>query len=152
MNNAFRKMKSRVIKKWFLLACCAVPSMLYGQQRVAGDWQSIDDETGKAKSVVRISENQGILSGVIIRVLDPSMPDPVCSKCSGSRKNQKIVGMDIFLDMKFNPDEQLYTGAILDPETGKIYDCRIWRENGKLHVRGYVMMFYRTQTWVPYAE
>ncbi|MCB0765493.1 MAG: DUF2147 domain-containing protein, partial [Flavobacteriales bacterium] len=34
------------------------------------------------------------------------------------------------------------------PETGKIYDCRLWSEDGALKVRGYVAFFFRTQTWV----
>jgi len=36
----------------------------------------------------------------------------------------------------------------MDPETGKVYDCKIWLENGQLKVRGYVAFFYRTQTWL----
>jgi uncharacterized protein (DUF2147 family) len=38
-------------------------------------------------------------------------------------------------------------GTILDPEDGKIYKAEIWVEDGKLKVRGYLGMFYRTQTW-----
>jgi uncharacterized protein (DUF2147 family) len=39
-------------------------------------------------------------------------------------------------------------GTILDPETGNVYDCKMWLENGKLMVRGYVAFFFRTQVWV----
>lgn len=37
---------------------------------------------------------------------------------------------------------------LLDPETGKIYDCGSWGEDGALKLCGYVAFFYRTQTWV----
>jgi uncharacterized protein (DUF2147 family) len=38
-------------------------------------------------------------------------------------------------------------GKILDPEKGKEYSCKLWIEDGKLQVRGYWGMFYRTQIW-----
>ena len=33
-------------------------------------------------------------------------------------------------------------------ESIKIYKAEIWTEDGKLKVRGYLGMFYKTQTWV----
>ena len=39
-------------------------------------------------------------------------------------------------------------GSILDPENGKVFDCKLWVEDGDLKVRGYVAFFFRTQTWV----
>jgi uncharacterized protein (DUF2147 family) len=39
-------------------------------------------------------------------------------------------------------------GTIMDPDNGKVYDCKLWVEDGKLKVRGYVAFFFRTQTWV----
>ena len=45
-------------------------------------------------------------------------------------------------------DDEWGDGEILDPNNGKIYDCKIWLEgNDILKVRGYVGFFYRTQTW-----
>ena len=59
-----------------------------------------------------------------------------------------IVGLEIIRDMKKDGDE--YAGGdILDPENGKVYRCKIWVENGKLMVRGYIAFLYRTQTWLP---
>ncbi|WP_245574509.1 DUF2147 domain-containing protein [Hugenholtzia roseola] len=40
-------------------------------------------------------------------------------------------------------------GKILDPEDGKSYTCKIWREGKNLMVRGYVAFFFRTQKWLP---
>ena len=39
-------------------------------------------------------------------------------------------------------------GTIIDPEDGKIYKAEVWVEDRKLKVRGYLGVFYRTQTWV----
>ena len=39
-------------------------------------------------------------------------------------------------------------GTILDPADGKIYKAEVWVEDGKLKVRGYLGVFYKTQTWV----
>ena len=36
----------------------------------------------------------------------------------------------------------------MDPEDGKIYKAEIWVEDGKLKVRGYLGVFYKTQTWL----
>ena len=49
-------------------------------------------------------------------------------------------------------DDEWDDGEILDPENGKVYDCKIWVEDGKLQVRGYVAFFFRTQTWLPVTE
>ena len=38
-------------------------------------------------------------------------------------------------------------GNILDPKNGKVYTCKLWLEKGELKVRGYVGIFFRTQTW-----
>ena len=44
-------------------------------------------------------------------------------------------------------DDEWEDGSILDPDNGKTYDCKIWREGDKLQVRGYIAFFFRTQTW-----
>jgi uncharacterized protein (DUF2147 family) len=38
-------------------------------------------------------------------------------------------------------------GKIYNPKNGKTYKCAIWIEDGKLKVRGYLGVFYETQTW-----
>ena len=55
--------------------------------------------------------------------------------------------MEIIRDLEKDGDEW-EDGTVLDPEKGKIYDCKIWLEdNETLKLRGYVAFFYRTQTW-----
>jgi uncharacterized protein (DUF2147 family) len=63
------------------------------------------------------------------------------------RKGKKVLGMDIIRNMVKDGDEW-EDGTIMDPDNGKVYDCKLWVEDGKLKVRGYVAFFFRTQTWV----
>ena len=36
----------------------------------------------------------------------------------------------------------------MDPEDGKVYKAEMWLDQGRLKVRGYLGLLYRTQTWV----
>ena len=117
---------------------------------IVGLWKTIDDETGDPKSYVRIYEKDGFYFGVIdslIRKPDED-PDPVCDKCDKDdpRYNQRVLGMTILNDMEYD-DGEYEEGTILDPKKGKVYDCKLWVENGNLQVRGYILFFYRTQEW-----
>lgn len=67
--------------------------------------------------------------------------------CPDSRKDQPVLGMEIIKDLEQNDDE-FEDGTILDPNNGKIYDCKIWlKDENTLNVRGYIMFFFRTQEW-----
>ena len=119
---------------------------------IVGRWKTIDDETGEPKSIVTIYEQDGKYYGRIDSLFRKpgEDPDPVCDKCpeDDPRYNKKIKGMVIIKDMVKDDDEDEYEdGTILDPKKGKIYDCKLWVEDGNLKVRGYIMFLYRTQTW-----
>lgn len=119
-------------------------------QSIVGKWKTIDDETGKPKSIVEIFMKDGKAYGKIIKLFrEPGEdPDPVCDDCTDYRKDKKVIGMTIITDM-VQDDDEWEDGEILDPKNGKIYDCRLWVEDGKLMVRGYIAFFFRTQTWLP---
>lgn len=119
-------------------------------QEVTGKWRTIDDATGETKSIVEISDRSGIVFGKVIKIFPKpgEDPDPVCDECSpdDARYKKKIIGMEILQNLSKNGSE--YSGGdILDPENGKVYKCKIWREGGDLKVRGYWGPFWRTQTW-----
>ena len=119
-------------------------------QSVIGKWKTMDDETNKAKSIVDIYEKDGKIFGKIEKLFrEPGEdPDPVCTECTDHRKNEKVLGMIIISDMEENEDEW-NGGEILDPDNGKVYRCKIWVQDGRLKVRGYIAFLYRTQTWLP---
>lgn len=129
-------------------------SFSFSQEAILRKWKTIDDETGEPKSVVEITERDGKFYGKVIRLFrEPDEdPDPVCNECDGELNGEKIIGMEIITDMKYNKgDDIFHKGEILDPENGNVYDCRLWVEDGNLKVRGYLLFFYRTQTWLPYS-
>jgi uncharacterized protein (DUF2147 family) len=121
-------------------------------QSIAGQWKTIDDESGKPRSIVSVYEKEGKLFGKIIELFrEPDEdPDPICEECTDHRMGQKVIGLEIISDMKSKGDEYV-NGEILDPENGKIYKCKLWIEDGNLKVRGYLYFLYRTQTWLPHS-
>ena len=140
------------MKKFFALAVIAIMSIsLSMSQSIDGKWKTIDDETGKAKSIVEISIKDGKLYGKILKLFKASSEDPICNVCPGARKGKKVIGMTIITALEKDGNEWEADDAILDPKDGKIYDCKIWvdeDDSNKLNVRGYVGFFYKTQTWL----
>ena len=131
-----------------LTLCCLSSSA----QRTSpiGKWKTVDDNSGKVKSIVEISEEGGNLFGKILELFDPPEPNPICEECDEDdpRFEKPVKGMTIIRNMK-KGDDEWSDGDILDPENGKIYRCKMWVKNGKLQVRGYIAFFYRTQEWLP---
>lgn len=119
---------------------------------IVGKWKTIDDETNEPKSIVQIYERDGKYYGRIIELFikDGEDPDPVCKDCSDDdpRKNQPVRGMEIIKDL-VEKDGKFSGGTILDPArgAGDVYTCKLWVEDGRLMVRGYIAFFFRTQQW-----
>ena len=126
-----------------LLLCCA--AVLHAQD-ITGRWTTMDDKTGKPRAVVEITEKNSKLSGRIVDLHDKSKLDALCDACPDDRHDRPIVGLEIIRDM-VRSGKEWSKGTILDAESGKVYDCKLWLEHGRLMVRGYVAFFYRTQTW-----
>jgi len=115
-----------------------------------GKWKTVDDNTGKTKSVVEVYEKGGKLFGKILDLIDPDEPDPKCEECDEDdpRHMKPVVGLEIIRNME-KDGNAWEDGDILDPENGKVYRCKLWVEEGKLQVRGYIAFLYRTQIWLP---
>jgi uncharacterized protein (DUF2147 family) len=142
-----------LIQASLMAAVLAVPSAWAQDASPVGMWKSIDDETGKPKAMIRITDNQGELQGRIEKLFRPADQEqnPKCDKCEGARKDQPLVGMVIVSGLKKDGND--YSGGeILDPANGKVYRSKAKLVDGgkKLEVRGYVgaPMFGRSQTWV----
>jgi uncharacterized protein (DUF2147 family) len=123
-------------------------SLVFGQD-VCGKWKTIDDKTGDEKSIVKIYEKDGKVYGRILELLNNDDPNPLCTECPGQLKDKPIVGMIIIIGFEKKKDKWEGDGSLLDPENGKLYDGKIWVEDGNLQVRGFLGPFYRTQTWYP---
>lgn len=131
--------------KQLVIAACLLLCAPLALADITGKWRTVDDETGQPRSIVEIYEKGGKYFGRVTNLLQQPN-DTLCEKCPGDRKNKPIVGMDVITDMVKTGDSY-EGGQILDPNNGKVYDCKIWREGDNLKVRGYLGFFYRTQTW-----
>ena len=136
------------------LLLAGVAGIAFAQTSPVGLWKTIDDETKQEKSLVRITEAGGVLTGKIEKLLNPAHPDTKCDKCADDRKDQPITGLTIIRNVKKDENKaDLWDGGdILDPNNGKVYKVRLTPEDGgkKLSVRGYIgmPMLGRSQTWI----
>ena len=141
-----------MLKIALTIAAIVVHTAALAQATPVGLWKTIDDETKTEKSLVRVVDNGGVLSGKIEKLLDPAKQNDVCDKCSDERKGKPIVGLDIIRNAKLDGDDKsVWTGGeILDPNNGKTYRLRLKPHDGgkTLEVRGYIGPFFRNQTWI----
>ena len=142
-----------MMKATLIAAVLALPSAWAADNTSpVGLWKNIDDETGKPKALIRITETNGVLEGKIEKLFRPADQDqnPKCVKCTDARKDQPIIGMTILSGLKKDGNE--YNGGqILDPNNGKVYKSKAELKDGgtKLSVRGYIgtPLLGRSQVW-----
>jgi uncharacterized protein (DUF2147 family) len=141
------------IRILLLIALGLMSTLAAANENPVGLWRTIDDKSGKEKSLVRVSESNGQLQITIEKLFrEPGEePNPLCDKCPGEKKNKPVIGMQIGSGLK--KDGDVWSGGeILDPQNGKTYKCKVWLEDKgkKLNVRGFigVSVLGRTQVWV----
>ena len=135
--------------KKILFATVALLYSAISYAQIEGKWKTIDDETGKAKSIVEIYKKpNGKYYGKIVQLLIKPENNN-CINCTDDRKNQPILGLEIIRGMSKDKDD-FEGGTITDPKNGKTYKCNIKREGDKLNVRGYIGFSFigRSQTWM----
>ena len=141
------------MKTLMALGLLMAATAAFAQATPTGLWKTIDDKTGKERSLIRITEAGGVYTGRIEKSLDPgSQPNAVCDKCADERKGKPLIGMALIRSVKQNADDkELFDGGdITDPDNGKVYKVRLkpLEAGKKLEVRGFIGPFYRNQTWV----
>jgi uncharacterized protein (DUF2147 family) len=150
-------MRSRVIKAtlYIIVMIFASNIVLAGASSPVGYWKQMSDKTGKLQSIVKIYRSHDALEGKVVRAfkMNGQMPQKYCTKCPGTFKNKRIIGMVFLWGFKLNPATGWFEeGHILDPNSGDLYKCKMALiDNGtKLDVRGYIgiSLFGRTQTWL----
>lgn len=135
------------------IALGLISTLAAAAENPVGLWRTIDDKSGKEKSLVRVTESNGQLQLTIEKIFrEPGEdPNPLCDKCPGEKKNKPVIGMQIGNGLK--KDGDVWSGGeILDPQNGKTYKCKVWLEDKgkKLNVRGFigVSVLGRTQVWL----
>jgi uncharacterized protein (DUF2147 family) len=153
VNRRFFRASLAVASLAFGLGVALSPTTVLAQANTSpvGLWKTIDDETKAARSMVRITEKDGVLSGKIEKILDPAKADAKCVNCTDDRKDKPVLGMTILTGLK-KADGEWNDGQILDPNNGKLYKAKVKvQEDGKkLEMRGFVgiSLLGRTQVWV----
>lgn len=134
------------------LALIALTSAASAQMTPVGGWHTIDDKTGEIKSLVVITESNGVLTGRIEKLLRKNADqNAICEKCKDERKDKPMLGLEIIRGIKKVEGKDVWDGGkILDPESGSSYTLRLTPIEGgkKLEVRGSLFGIGRTQTWV----
>lgn len=124
-------------------------SLFFQSESIEGTWITQDDATGKKKSEVLIYKENGKLYGRITKLLLPEDLGKKCVNCKGRNKDEPMAGLVIINDLQLENDTW-EDGTILDPKSGKVYDCYIdFEDNNTIKVRGYMgfSILGRTQIW-----
>jgi uncharacterized protein (DUF2147 family) len=146
----------RALVAFLLLAAAAAASGALAAPAAAsfsspvGLWAPLDSATGRPQGLIRIFEASGLYYGRI----EPSSPtddrSARCTRCTGARRNQPIIGLVILRHLRFE-NGSFVDGDILDPDTGRIYRCSLRLIDGgrKLVMHGFlgIPLFGRSQVW-----
>lgn len=115
--------------------------------QIEGKWKTIDDETGKPKSIVEIfKKTDGKYYGKISELLIKPENNN-CVKCKDDRKNKPLIGLEIIRGLSKDGNE-FSGGTITNPKDGKSYKTEIVRSGNTLAVKAIVFgIAVKTQTW-----
>ncbi len=134
-----------------LLLLC-LPVIAQAQTSPVGRWKTLDDSTGKPKSVVEIYQaRDGTLAGRVVEVLDlKNGPDPLCTECRGENRDHPIRGLVILWGLRPDGSGRWASGRVLDPENGKNYRAKLELQGGgyRLAMSGCITFFCRQQIWL----
>jgi len=133
-----------------LLCLCLTASAQI--QLILGDWKTVDDKTGDNFSIISIYKgSDGLYYGKIAKML-VGPKGLKCDQCKGEDYNAPLEGLVIIRGMQYDQkNNQLVSGKVLDPESGKFYYGKIYPKDGKLVLRGSLDkhgFLGRNQTWI----
>lgn len=115
---------------------------------VDGRWTTLDDETGRAMSVVEVSTTNNVLTARVVQTLNTA--NATCTACSGDQKGKPIVGMRVLWDLKPTADGW-GNGGGFKPSTGdsfKAKSVKLSADGRTLEVTGCKMsVLCRTAKW-----
>ena len=145
-----------VLRRWLRIPCAslllALAAPAAAQDAPLGRWKTIDDATGKVKSVVEIYQaKDGRLAGKVVEILDlKDGPNPACDKCTGNNRGKPIKGLVILWGLSADGAGKWSGGRVMDPENGKDYKARLELLDGgrKLGMSGCIAFLCRQQVWL----
>jgi uncharacterized protein (DUF2147 family) len=138
-------------KNWIICSLCFLLHCTLYAEGITGFWKTVDEDSGKPQSIVAVYPYQNKYYGRLILTYDPqgAWNDDIYhpkTRAEGVSGHPYYSGLDFIWGLQ--QENGKYTGGkILDPEKGRVYDAEAWIENGKLVVRGELLVFGRNQTW-----
>ncbi len=135
--------------KYVFLTFTLLVTFIVKSQSIEGVWKTYED--GVLKSEIKLYEKNDKIYGKVIAIHNPDDGnyDPICTTCSGKRKNKPLKGMMIIVGLEKDDDEWYADGGVYHPDNDDYYDVRMWlASNNKLALRGYLGWFYQTQYWI----
>ena len=145
-------MRLAMIASASVLLLLAAATEAQSPSSAVGRWKTIDDATGKAKSVVEIYQaKDGRLAGKVVEILDlKDGPNPACDECKGANQGKPIKGMLILWGLRPDGAGKWSGGRVLDPENGKDYKAKLELLEGgrKLGMSGCIAFLCRQQVWL----
>ncbi|MCW5635163.1 MAG: DUF2147 domain-containing protein [Rubrivivax sp.] len=116
-----------------------------------GLWQTVAEDGKTTRSLVRISEDHGVYSGRIEKILDPALQDARCTLCLGDQRGAPVLGMEVLRQLRAQPGQSnVWSGGLLiDPSTGRAFRAtlKLQPDGRQLEARGSFGPLSRSQTW-----
>lgn len=109
-------------------------------QDIVGTWLT---EAGDAQ--VEIYQSGDQFNGKIVW-LEKGPETKDIHNSDAKLRERKLMGVNILSGLTKRKDKW-DGGRIYNPKNGKSYKCSIWLDGKVLKVRGYLGVFYETQTW-----
>src|SRR5215510_11940907 len=95
------------MRAWIVAGTLALTGLSVSAQNTpVGLWKTIDDDGKTEKSLVRITDTGGVLSGKIEKIFDASKQDGKCDQCTDDRKDKPVLGMTILRNLKQDADDK----------------------------------------------
>jgi uncharacterized protein (DUF2147 family) len=123
------------MKKGSIALCLllAAVGICFGADPVEGYWLSVDEKTGKVTAGWEIYQEGGKLFGRILSTAE-NPPDVIADKCkesyagfpvAGKVNQMKVLGTPWIYGLSPEKTGQWSGGSIINPEDGKVYQCKI---------------------------
>ena len=106
----------------FLATLLALPLAAQAQSDSPfGRWKTLDDETGKAMTIVEVyrAQNDTLAARIVENIAAP----PTCTRCFGANKDRSIIGMNVLWGLR-NNNGTWGGGNGLKPSTGDTFTAR----------------------------
>jgi len=132
----------------FIITLFIFGNCMRSQNKIAGKWLPAD-KLGH----IEIFREDSNYYGRIVCVNEPINPKTGnywqdSNNPDSSKRKRTIVGIRMMFNFEYDKKtKEFIKGKLYDVRTGKTYKGKMWLENGKLVLRGYWFLFYKTEKW-----